>query len=468
MDKKLMYGTFSAVSILIVIAVLIFVNLIFEKINIQTDLTKEGLYTITDDSKEALGKISEDVNIYVIAETGQEDERVRELLDEYTKNSSKISVQYINPYTNPEFVKGFSENGEEIENGSIIVKNDKKFKVIKPMELYERQANYYTNTYTVTGISAESEITNAINFVSMGETPVIYYVVGHNEKGISQTLKSAFEKINYEVKDLNITKEKGIPDDCRMLFITTPLNDYSKNEADSVINYLLKDGRAMVFLDRTENTPNLDSILSAYGVKMGNETVFEGNSDYYTNYPTWLMPEVQSGNEITEIIVKSGYPVMVMEAQGIESLELKKESVIIEPLLKTTESSYGKSSKEYKTVNFEQGDKTGPFNIAVAITDSYYTDTNHLSKIIVCGSSSIITEELIREVPTSLMFVVYSANWLKDGEDTTIYIPPKSLEPDLIAVPDGTKRNITIFVCAVIPAVIFIFGIVVWYRRKYS
>ena len=141
MDKKLMYGTFSAVSILIVIAVLIFVNLIFEKINIQTDLTKEGLYTITDDSKEALGKISEDVNIYVIAETGQEDERVRELLDEYTKNSSKISVQYINPYTNPEFVKGFSENGEEIENGSIIVKNDKKFKVIKPMELYERQAN---------------------------------------------------------------------------------------------------------------------------------------------------------------------------------------------------------------------------------------------------------------------------------------------------------------------------------------
>ena len=40
MDKKLMYGTFSAVSILIVIAVLIFVNLIFEKINIQTDLTK--------------------------------------------------------------------------------------------------------------------------------------------------------------------------------------------------------------------------------------------------------------------------------------------------------------------------------------------------------------------------------------------------------------------------------------------
>ena len=66
------------------------------------------------------------------------------------------------------------------------------------------------------------------------------------------------------------------------------------------------------------------------------------------------------------------------------------------------------------------------------------------------------------------MFAVYSANWLKGGNDMTVYIPPKSLEPELIAVPDGTKSNITILVCAVIPAVIFITGIVVWYRRKYS
>lgn len=468
MDKKLIYGTFSAISILIVIAGLIFINLIFEKINIQSDLTREELYTITDKSKEALGKISEDVFIYVISETGKEDQRVKQLLDEYVKNSSKISVRYINPYTNPEFVKGFSENGEEIENDSIIVQKDKKFKVIKPDDLYERQANYYTNTYMITGISAESEITNAINFVSMGETPVIYYITGHNEKELSNTLKEAFEKMNYEVKELNIAKENSIPEDCGMLFITTPLTDYSKSDADRVIDYLSKDGRALVFLDRTDNTPNLDSILSAYGVKMQNATVFEGNSNYYRNYPVWLMPEIQGGNDITEVIRRSGYPIMVMEAQGIDTLELKKESITVTPLLKTTESSYAKTAKQYKTVNIEEGNLKGPFDIAAAITDSYYTDTNHTTKLVVCGSSSIITEELIREVPTSLVFAVYSANWLKGGNDMTVYIPPKSLEPELIAVPDGTKSNITILVCAVIPAVIFITGIVVWYRRKYS
>ena len=71
MDKKLLYGTFSTVTILIVIAALIFINLVVEKLNIEVDLTSEELYTISDKSKEALKNISEDVYIYSLKGRGR-------------------------------------------------------------------------------------------------------------------------------------------------------------------------------------------------------------------------------------------------------------------------------------------------------------------------------------------------------------------------------------------------------------
>ena len=65
------------------------------------------------------------------------------------------------------------------------------------------------------------------------------------------------------------------------------------------------------------------------------------------------------------------------------------------------------------------------------------------------------------------MFAVNAANWLKD-EETSIYIPSKSLEQDTIMIPDGTKSTITMFVCGFIPVFILGSGAVVWYKRRYS
>ncbi|MCI8804517.1 MAG: GldG family protein [Clostridiales bacterium] len=465
MDKKLLYGTFSTITILIVIAALIFINLVVEKLNIEADLTSKELYTISDKSKEALEKVSEDVYIYVLSKTGEEDPVVKQLLNEYTANCPKIIVEYKDPYRYPEFTREFSENGEKIENDSVIVKRGQKHKIIAPEELYEMRPDYLTGTYTTTGLTAESEITNAINYVSMGKTPLIYYVVGHNELDVSESFKNEFGKRNYEVRNLNITEEKGVPEDCDILLMTTPAADYSKDEADYVLEYLAKDGNAMVFIDSKKDIPNFERILADYGVKAGNALIFEGDSDRYYQYPINIMPEIKS-SDVTKQLKQSGYPMIISYAQGIDILELKKESISVEPIFTTSNSSYGKVSDNPKTFNFEEGDKKGPFNAAVLITDSYYTDKNHTTKLVVCGASSLIRDGGMTNA--SLLFAVDCANWLKGGESATVYIPAKSLETEAITVPDGTKSNITAFVCVIIPGVIFILGIIVWYKRRYS
>jgi len=465
MDKKLLYGTFSTITILIVIAVLVFVNLVVEKLDIEADLTAEELYTVSDKSKEALGRVSEEVSVYVLSKTGEEDSRIKQLLNEYTANCSMLTVEYKDPYRYPEFTKEFSENGEKIENDSIIVKCGQKYKIIDPNELYEIQPDYFTGAYSATGLNAESEITNAINYVSMGEPPVIYYVIGHNELDISENFKKELEKRNYEVRNLNIIEKKGVPEDCDILLMTTPTVDYSKDEADFILDYLSRDGNAMVFIDSNDKIPNFEKILADYGVKAENALIFEGDSDRYYQYPINIMPEIEN-TDVTAQLRQSGYPMIISYAQGIDILDLKKESVSVEPVFTTSDSSYGKVSDNPKTFNFEEGDKKGPFNAAVLVTDSYYTDTNHTTKLVVCGASSVIRDGGMTNA--SLLFAVDCANWLKGGESATVYIPAKSLQAETITVPDGTKSNITLFVCGIIPGIIFILGIIVWYKRRYS
>ncbi len=464
MDKKLIYGTFSTVAVMIVIIILVFVNLVAEKINFEADLTSEEMYSISDKSKEALRRVEKDISIFVLSETGKEDATIRQILNEYSSNCPKLTVEYKDPYIYPTFAKSFVSDGEDIETDSIIVQCGDKSKIISPDELYETRMNYTTGGYTVTGISAEAEITNAVYYVSMDKTPVIYYVSGHNETEVSPTLKSEFEKMNYDIKNLNIVKDGGIPEDCDMLLITTPAVDYSDDEKDAVLSYLAKDGRAAVFVDWGTEKPNLNSILSAYGVRLENSIIVEGDKNNYYNNPIFLIPNVQN-SDVTRELVQSDYPMIVPYAQGVSQTELKKNSITVESLLKTSNSAYSKISDNPESINFEEGDKNGPFDLAVAVTDSYYTDTNHTTKLVVCGSSLIIRDE--GYTPASLMFAVNAANWLKD-EETSIYIPSKSLEQDTIMIPDGTKSTITMFVCGFIPVFILGSGAVVWYKRRYS
>jgi len=464
MNKKFVYGTFSAISMLVVVVALVFVNLIVQELGLEVDLTSENVYTISDKSKEALNNVQNDVSIYVLSQTGKEDSNIKQILSQYSDNCSKISVVYKDPYIYPAFAKDFSENGEEIDNDSIIVQSGDKHRVIKPEELYEMRADYTTGTYETTGISAESEITNAIRFVSTNETPVIYYISGHNEPRVSNTLKDEFKKVNFEIKSLNIIKDGGIPDDCAMLFITSPSSDYAEEESQKILDYLAKDGRAAVFVDWGDDKPNFNKILSAYGVRAENSVILEEDKSHYYNSPMFVIPVIQN-SDITKQINESDYTMIFPYSQGISETELKKSSITVEPLLKTSDEAYSKTSKEPKSINFENGDKRGPFNLAVSITDSYYTDTNHMTKLVVCGSSLIINDEGLTQ--GSLMFAINSANWLKD-EEVSVYIPPKSLEEETIMIPEGTASNITIFVCGIIPVVIFSGGIFVWYKRRYS
>lgn len=466
-NKRFIYGTYSTLTAVIVIAIAVVINLLAGKINYKKDLTPNSIFAITDTTKDVLNGLDKDINIYALFKTGEEDSVITQILDQYSGASSKIHVEQKDPVLYPQFVEKYTDSGN-ISTGSLIVECGDKYKVLSNYDLYTSDSDMTTGEATQS-VVAEEKITSAIQFVTADSLPVIYTVTGHNEMTLSDidsSLADGLETANFEVKELNLFDE-AVPDDCSILFVTTPQRDYTAEEAQKVKDYLSKDGRAIFMLDYQYNAfENVSSILADYGVSTDNPIIYEGDANYqYQNYPTALLPDI-AVHDATEGLDQ--IRVLLSTAYGITQLPDKRVSTTIEPLLETSAQSFGKVS-ENETVTKSAEDVSGPFDVAVAITDSTYTDTEHTTKLVVCSGYYYM---LFGQADAMVSggnsdFIMGCINWLNDkSENETINIAAKSLASDTFYTDYAQSERVKYICVILLPLFIIGMGFGVWFSRR--
>lgn len=151
-------------------------------------------------------------------------------------------------------------------------------------------------------------------------------------------------------------------------------------------------------------------------------------------------------------------------AQGIELKKIKKSSTNIEPLLVTSKNSWAKPNLDATTPEKESGDLEGPFNIAVAITDTL--DNGNEAKIVVVSNSLFVDSQYAMNTG-NVDFIANSFNWLQNREDT-VSIVPKEFDNNVLNINAAQQLMISGLVVIVIPLVIVIMGLKVWLRRKHQ
>ncbi|MCD7904583.1 MAG: GldG family protein [Clostridiales bacterium] len=466
-DKRFRYGTYSTLTAVVVIAIAVLVNLIAGSINYKKDLTPNSIYALTDTTKEVLEGLDDDVTIYALYQTGQEDTVITQILDQYEFASGNIDVSVKDPVLYPQFVEKYTESGS-VSTGSLIVEKGDRYKIIPYSDLYSSGMDYTTGETTQT-VAAESKITSAIQYVTAESLPIIYTVTGHNEMTLSDLgspLEEDLETANYEVREINLFDE-DIPDDCSILLATTPMNDYTAAEAEKAKAFLASDGRAIFLIDYQYNTfENLSSILADYGLSLDNPIIFEGDSSYqYENYPTAILPDIAI-HDATEGM--SQKRVLFLTTYGITTLEDKRVSTTVEPLLTTSSSAFGKVNDD-ETVTKTDDDIAGPFGVAVAVTDSTYTDTSHITKLVVCSAYyyTLYSQADALVSYENSDFVLGCINWLNDKSDTeAVTIVSKSLASETFYTDYSQSERIKYTCVIFLPVFIIGMGFCVWFSRR--
>ena len=431
----------------------------------EIDISSQKLYSIGDETKKMLKDLEKDVTIYQIAQSGSEDENIANLLKKYEDESKHIKVEQKDPVVNPKFVSQYTS--DDLSANSLIVVCGDRNKVIDYNNMYETSMDYQTYSSQTTGFDGEGQITSAIGYVTSENLPVLYTVEGHGEKDMDSSVKEDIEKANMDIKSLNLLTEGSVPDDADCLFIDSPSTDFSSDEKDAIIEYLENGGKAMIFSDyTTEDMPNFDAILENYGVQRVDGVVFEGDNQHYAmQMPYYLVPTINSTDASSET-ASAGYYVLVPYAQGIKQLEDVRDTVKIESILTTSDQAYSKTDLNSNTIEKEDGDVEGPFDLGVSITESL--DDDKETQIVYYSTSNLMDSQTNQMVSGgNEKLIMESLKWMTDTEESaSVSIPSKSLEVSYLTITDYDAAFWKICTIALIPGIFLVIGFVVWIKRR--
>ncbi len=475
-SRKFRFGGYATLLVVVVLAVVVVINVLVGQIPGKLDLTKNKLYSLSPETYKLLDSLKTDITITTLSRAGSEDVTVKEILAKYASRSKHLKLQTIDPEMNPGWTKQYDPTGQGIGAGSLVVVAGPKFKTIGYYDMY----NFDTSNYDpsnpnaqpqLTSISVEQRVTSALLYVTAAKNVTLYVLGGHGEQSLQSVgMATPVSNENYAVKDLNFLTDKAVPADADLVLVLAPKTDLTADEADKLRDYLANGGRAEILVDllaRDNALPNLGGLLKTYGVEVRSIVVVEGDQNRIAaSNPVYVIPTLEA-HDILSPIRANNYPMVMIGAQAVQTLDLKKRSLRIEPLLTSSAKSYGKRDiNSVRSAERQSGDLPGPFTLAVAITDPATDQSKQDTKLVVVGDVRFLAQSITAQVPGNGEFFMNSLGWLK-GQKESITIRPKSLQTMRLNVNNLQALLWSGFVVILLPLLVLGAGFFVWMRRRH-
>lgn len=455
-------GTYSLVITGIVLAILIVVNVFASALPASAtryDISASKLYSITSNTKVVVNALQQDVTIYWIVQSGEEDDVIETLLSKYESLSDHIQVVKKNPDVYPTFAQQYTD--ETVDNNSLIVESGDRSRFVSYNDIYVQEADVYSYSYT-TSFDGEGAITSAIDYVVSEELPQVYVLEGHGESELPSTITDQIEKANMETTTLSLLTVDEVPEDADCVLIYAPSSDISTEEKDMLSSYVKNGGKLLVMAGPVADSEldNLYALLSDYGVSKVDGIVVEGDREHYAfQTPYVLLPEL-SDNAITSPLKEENYYALLPISLGLTISGDSTEGTV-ESLLSTTSEAFSKAAGyELTTYDKEDGDIDGPFSLAVSITD------NGGGQIVWFSSSAFLDD----------MYNAYSSGANGDlamnalssliGEREAIAIRSKSLNYNYLTISESTASLLKVMMIGVFPIAYLVIGICVVVGRR--
>ncbi len=322
---------FSAGGLVLVLFILIFVNIIFSRVNLRWDSTDDKLYSLSEGTRKILSNLEEDVSLKVFYTKDSVNtpvhiktysQRLLDFLSEYEYYSrGKVSVEVYDVETDSDeedWARSYGiepvnlPSGERIYFGLVAMAADQEetIKMIDPSR--ETQLEYDMTRIISRVQSSEKQKLGIISSLQVFGTPPAFNMQSPS-RGMEPWMFVTELKKTYNVEEINTTSG-SIGDDIDLLLILHPKN-LSEKLRYAVDQYVLKGGNAIVFVDPfavSDSSPNpqgmpssssLKKLFAAWGVEM-DATKVVVDFDYTTKLrnqnnqpedsPLWL--SIKSGS----------------------------------------------------------------------------------------------------------------------------------------------------------------------------
>lgn len=463
--RNLSMGAYSSITIVIVVGLTVIVNMIVGKLPAKytnIDVTSNQLYSITEQTEEILRNLAEDITIYVISAEDRADTTVNQTLKCYEDASSHITVTYIDPLVNPQFVNQYATSN--ISQNSIIVESERRFKVISYNDLYESEIDYTTYQQNVTGYDAEGQLTSAIAYCTSEDMPKVYMIAGHNEYTLDSGFLTAIEKENVEYETINLMDYENVPKDAVGIIIHAPETDFSSDDADKVITYLNQGGKVFITAEYAgTELQNFERILAEFGMALQEGYAVDTKEGNYYQTPIYLLPNVEYATETSGLTGSYTY-LLTPYAQGISVPEEEVEGMTYTKLLTGSEQSIVKTNVATSTTfEKEEGDIDGPVCIGVKAEKAL---DEGCAVLYVFSSAQMFMDNADSAVSGNNKQLFSNIMGTVVNHEVSVSIPVKSYETEYLTASTGDTAFFGLIMVVMIPLLLSVVGIVIWFNRR--
>lgn len=461
--KGIRIGAYSTLTILLAAIAVAAVNLGLNYVPdryTSWDVTANKLYTLTEDTKDMLGNLSENVTIYVLADEASKDEDLDKTLQQIGSLSGYITIEYINPLSNPKFYYNYAE--EEPSDNSLIVEGPNGSTVIDYTDIYQYEMNYSTYQYTVTGYDGEGQIASAIARTTVEDVPKFYMITDHGELVFEEAFLNTLEKENVTAENLSLYSVDEIPQDAAGIIINAPTGDYSKEDVDKILQYLGRGGNALVIPTWTDtDMENFEQILGYYGVSLVDGMIVEEERGHYYQTPYWLLPSVEE-DTITQRV--SGGAVFAPYARGL-TYDEDSMDVYCKPLLTTSDSAFSKKEvADGEDYSRGEDDIDGPFVIGLSAEKNVGDGIS--SKAVIVATEQIFTSAADKIVPGYNMKLFGSVISSLAERESSFSVPVKYFDIGYLVFDARTTYIVGFVSIIVLPLGCLVAGLAIWLRRR--
>lgn len=453
-------GSYSIAVTAVVIGIVILFNLLVaqlpQKIR-QIDISDTNIYEISSTSQKLLKNLDKDVSLYVIAEKGNTDDRIRTFITKYASLSSRLRVEWIDPVLHPSALTKY-----DTEKNSIVVscKATDRQTSISFDDILVTESSYYNTSSSATKFDGDGQLTSAVDYVTNTKEYKAYYTAGHGETALSSSVTDLMEKSRISVSELNLLTASSIREDCDLLILNGPTSDLTKDEAKVLTTYLKKGGNVMSLLAYTDKSmTRLYGILENYGLKVANGYIADAERCYQGNY-YYLIPNLSVSGDMASGI--SSNSVLMINSKGMTQTDPVRDTINVESFMATSENGCAVTEKKQTQGTYILG---AAATESVTVKDSGGKKKKKDSRLTVYGSNMLIDAQVTESFSTleNLTLFMNSVTANLDSADN-ISVSPKSLQVTYNSI--AHPGIFSILIIFVIPFMVIAGGFVVWFRRR--
>ncbi|HEX3048402.1 MAG TPA: GldG family protein [Bacillota bacterium] len=453
------------ISGVVLLGIIIVVNLIANQLPWSYDMTADKIFTLSSQTLKVIADLKKPLKIFAFFPEGDGDPSIKTLLGAYRRaGGGKIQLTYIDADKNPAAAKKFDRNNEGVANGTIIFDWNGKIRKINKLDLIT--PNDYGKTFT-----GEQQFTAAITYLTAAKFQKVYFIQGHQELNLENDLSQLKTRLMNEantIQTINLIKSDADLKKADLIAVISPKRDLSGIEKTQLQDYLEKGGRGLFLFDIQSpdvELPNFSDLLTPYGISIRNNFVVEEDSDsFYSDSKMYLVP-YYTEQPIVNQLKNNNLLTVLPYAGNIDTLSDIDRTVTVEPLLKSSKTSWIRYNVKDATPTKTDSDKSGPANLAVAVTKDNTELKYPETKIVVIYNAKFILDSML-DMQGNYDLFMNAFSWLQDQKDS-IAIRPKMIGTNMMFL-KGTQSIILIIIAVlVIPLVVFGVGLFVWLRRRH-